>query len=58
MRTPGTLAALEAMAACDELCVGAGTVIDAWQVDRAVDAGARFVVSPGLSESVVRRTCR
>jgi 2-dehydro-3-deoxyphosphogluconate aldolase/(4S)-4-hydroxy-2-oxoglutarate aldolase len=35
--------------------VGAGTVLTAAQVDLAHDAGARFVVSPGLSAEVVRR---
>ncbi|MEK8225380.1 bifunctional 4-hydroxy-2-oxoglutarate aldolase/2-dehydro-3-deoxy-phosphogluconate aldolase [Oerskovia sp. M15] len=34
---------------------GAGTVVNAGQVDQAVDAGARFLVSPGLSVDVVRR---
>lgn len=32
--------------------VGAGTVINAEQAERAVRAGARFIVSPGLSEKV------
>ena len=32
--------------------VGAGTVINAGQAERAVRAGARFIVSPGLSEKV------
>ncbi|MGJ9411169.1 bifunctional 4-hydroxy-2-oxoglutarate aldolase/2-dehydro-3-deoxy-phosphogluconate aldolase [Aeromicrobium sp. CF4.19] len=39
------------------ILVGAGTVLTPEQVDTAVDAGARFVVSPGLSRSVVER-CR
>ena len=34
------------------ICVGAGTVINAEQAERAVRAGARFIVSPGLSEKV------
>jgi 2-dehydro-3-deoxyphosphogluconate aldolase/(4S)-4-hydroxy-2-oxoglutarate aldolase len=45
------------MAADPSLLVGAGTVLDAAQAERAVDAGARFVVSPGLDAGVVRR-CR
>nr|WP_240897771.1 bifunctional 4-hydroxy-2-oxoglutarate aldolase/2-dehydro-3-deoxy-phosphogluconate aldolase [Kineococcus vitellinus] len=36
---------------------GAGTVLSAAQVDRAVAAGAAFVVSPGLDRAVVER-CR
>lgn len=37
------------------LLVGAGTVTRVAQVDEAVAAGARFVVSPGVSAAVVRR---
>lgn len=36
-----------------EMLVGAGTVISCEQVDRAVEAGAAFVVNPGLDEEVV-----
>ena len=39
----------------NELLVGAGTVVTPAQVDAAVAAGARFVVSPGLSAAVVER---
>jgi 2-dehydro-3-deoxyphosphogluconate aldolase/(4S)-4-hydroxy-2-oxoglutarate aldolase len=35
-----------------QMCVGAGTLLAADQVKQAVDAGAQFGVSPGLSESV------
>lgn len=35
-----------------DIYVGAGTVINAEQAERAVRAGARFIVSPGLSEKV------
>jgi 2-dehydro-3-deoxyphosphogluconate aldolase / (4S)-4-hydroxy-2-oxoglutarate aldolase len=54
-RTPAAEDALRAMATVPGLCVGAGTVLRADQVDRAVGAGARFVVSPGLDDAVVRR---
>lgn len=54
-RTPRALESLRIMAADTELCVGAGTVLTVDQVDAAVDAGAKFVVSPGLNENVVRR---
>lgn len=57
LRTDGALAALEAMASVDGVAAGVGTVVDADQVDRAVDAGAAFVVSPGFAVAVVRR-CR
>lgn len=45
------------MAKDGRVMVGAGTVINARQVDEAVSAGATFVVSPGLSREVVDR-CR
>ncbi|MDD6995122.1 MAG: bifunctional 4-hydroxy-2-oxoglutarate aldolase/2-dehydro-3-deoxy-phosphogluconate aldolase [Candidatus Borkfalkiaceae bacterium] len=32
--------------------IGAGTVINAEQCERAIEAGAKFIVSPGLSEGV------
>lgn len=35
-----------------EMMVGAGTVINAQQCRQALDAGAKFIVSPGLSEEV------
>ncbi|HET6625904.1 MAG TPA: bifunctional 4-hydroxy-2-oxoglutarate aldolase/2-dehydro-3-deoxy-phosphogluconate aldolase [Nocardioidaceae bacterium] len=54
-RTPTAEDALRAMATVPGLCVGAGTVLRIDQVDRAVDAGARFIVTPGLNADVVRR---
>ncbi len=36
-----------------DVLVGAGTVLTTDQVDRAIDAGAKFVVSPGLNPKVV-----
>lgn len=36
-----------------EMLVGAGTVLTTEQVDRAVGAGAKFIVSPGLNPKVV-----
>jgi 2-dehydro-3-deoxyphosphogluconate aldolase/(4S)-4-hydroxy-2-oxoglutarate aldolase len=38
-----------------ESLVGAGTVLNTDQVDRAVAAGAKFVVSPGYNPKVVNR---
>ena len=40
--------------ACPEMLVGAGTVLTTEQVDRAVAAGAKFIVSPGLNPKVVK----
>lgn len=37
-----------------DMCVGAGTVLNAAQVDAAVAAGARFIVSPGLNPKTVK----
>ena len=36
-----------------EMLVGAGTVLTTEQVDRAVNAGAKFIVSPGTNPKVV-----
>lgn len=54
-RTDAAPQAIAAMAAEPGLVVGAGTVLNQDQVDRAAEAGAQFVVSPGLSASVVKR---
>ena len=40
------------------MCVGAGTVLNAEQVDAAVAAGAKFIVSPGLNPRTVNVLCR
>jgi 2-dehydro-3-deoxyphosphogluconate aldolase/(4S)-4-hydroxy-2-oxoglutarate aldolase len=37
-----------------EILLGAGTVLGEDQLKRAVDAGAKFAVAPGLNETVVR----
>ena len=37
-----------------EMLIGAGTVLTTEQVDRAVAAGAKFIVSPGLNPRVVK----
>lgn len=56
-RTDRATEVLAAMAHNPGLTVGAGTVTTAAQVRIAHEAGARFVVSPGLSEEVVH-ACR
>ena len=50
LRTPGALAALTAMAGVSGAVVGAGTVLNEAMLGRALDAGSRFIVSPGLTE--------
>ena len=37
-----------------EMLIGAGTVLTTEQVDRAVAAGAEFIVSPGLNPRIVK----
>lgn len=37
-----------------DMLVGAGTVLTKEQVDRAIDAGAKFIVSPGLNPRIVQ----
>ena len=54
-RTAAAVESIRAMAANPEMLVGAGTVLTVEQVDAAIDAGARYIVSPGFSVSVVRR---
>ncbi|HLS14073.1 MAG TPA: bifunctional 4-hydroxy-2-oxoglutarate aldolase/2-dehydro-3-deoxy-phosphogluconate aldolase [Beutenbergiaceae bacterium] len=54
-RTEAALAAIQTIAARGDVLLGAGTVLSPDQVDAAVDAGAQYIVSPGLSEPVVRR---
>jgi 2-dehydro-3-deoxyphosphogluconate aldolase/(4S)-4-hydroxy-2-oxoglutarate aldolase len=54
LRTAAGLDAIRAMAARDDLVVGAGTVLTADQAERSIAAGARFVVTPGFAPAVVR----
>jgi len=39
-----------------DMLVGAGTILDTAQLQRAFDAGARFAVAPGLNETVVSKS--
>ena len=50
LRTPVALAAIAAMKAVPGAIVGAGTVLDATQLDQALAYGSQFIVSPGLTE--------
>jgi len=53
LRTPVALDALRAMSAeVPEAMVGAGTVLNAEQLDQAKRAGARFLVSPGCTRAL------
>ncbi len=54
-RTPAAAEALKQLAgAFPDMLLGAGTVLDREQADRALDAGAAFIVSPGLNPAVTR----
>ncbi len=52
-RTAAAAGSIRAMSSVEGLVVGAGTVLDPAQVQQAVDAGAQFIVSPGLRRDVV-----
>ncbi len=53
-RTDAALECLDAIAReAHETVVGAGTVLSAAQAEAALEAGAKFIVSPGLDEGVV-----
>ncbi|MFF7163784.1 bifunctional 4-hydroxy-2-oxoglutarate aldolase/2-dehydro-3-deoxy-phosphogluconate aldolase [Streptomyces sp. NPDC008086] len=56
-RTRDAEQVLKEMAAHGGLAVGVGTILTPEQAERAVAAGARFVVSPGFGEEVVAK-CR
>ena len=54
LRTPAALAAIERIAAAvPGAVVGAGTVTTSQQVDEALAAGARFLVSPGATPNLL-----
>lgn len=53
-RTEAALAAIRTMAGRGDMQVGAGTVLKVDQVKAAVDAGATFIVSPGINPKVVK----
>jgi 2-dehydro-3-deoxyphosphogluconate aldolase / (4S)-4-hydroxy-2-oxoglutarate aldolase len=50
MRTPVALEVMREMAKVPGAVVGAGTVLNPRQLDQALEAGAQFIVSPGLTE--------
>lgn len=53
-RTAAAEAAIKAMAIRGDMTIGAGTVLTVEQAQKAVDAGATFIVAPGLNPRVVR----
>ena len=54
-RAAGAATAIRLMAeACPDLLVGAGTVLTTGQVDEALAAGAKFIVTPGMDTEIVK----
>ena len=49
LRTPAALDVIRAMSSVEGAVVGAGTVLNARDLDAAIGAGAKFIVSPGLT---------
>ena len=54
LRTPAALDAIREMKQVPGAIVGAGTVLNKVQLDAALDAGAEFIVSPGLTDNLSR----
>jgi len=54
LRTPAALDAIREMKQVAGAIVGAGTVLNKGQLDAALDAGAEFIVSPGLIDNLSR----
>lgn len=54
LRTPAALDVIAEMAKVQGAIVGAGTVLDPAQLDDSLRAGARFIVSPGLTDRLGR----
>jgi 2-dehydro-3-deoxyphosphogluconate aldolase / (4S)-4-hydroxy-2-oxoglutarate aldolase len=52
LRTPAALEVIAEMAKVEGAFVGAGTVLNERDLDTAIGAGARFIVSPGLTEKL------
>ncbi len=54
LRTPAAIEAIRRMSRVPGAVVGAGTVLNRDDVRRAVDAGATFLISPGLTDALAR----
>ena len=55
LRTPVALEAIREMAKVEGAVVGAGTVLNERDLEVSVPAGARFIVSPGLTEALSKK---
>jgi 2-dehydro-3-deoxyphosphogluconate aldolase/(4S)-4-hydroxy-2-oxoglutarate aldolase len=58
LNSPGALEAIRGVTDTmgDKLLVGAGTVLTATEAEAAIDAGARFILSPSLDIDTIRAT--
>ena len=54
LRTPAALDAIRDMAQVPGAIVGAGTVLNPRDLDASLAAGAQFIVSPGLTDTLAR----
>jgi 2-dehydro-3-deoxyphosphogluconate aldolase / (4S)-4-hydroxy-2-oxoglutarate aldolase len=54
LRTPAALDAIREMAKVDGAVVGAGTVLNPRDLEASLEAGAEFIVSPGLTDPLAR----
>lgn len=54
LRTPRALDAIRQMRQVPDAIVGAGTVLNGKQLHDAAEAGAQFIVSPGLTEPLAK----
>lgn len=55
LRTPAALAAIRRIAdEVPDVALGAGTILNGRDYDAAVAAGARFIVTPGLTDALIR----
>jgi 2-dehydro-3-deoxyphosphogluconate aldolase/(4S)-4-hydroxy-2-oxoglutarate aldolase len=52
LRTPAALDVIREMAKVEGAVVGAGTVLNEHDLAASIDAGARFIVSPGLTDAL------
>ncbi len=55
LRTPAAIEAIRKIARdCPNVLVGAGTVLNIEQCEKAIEAGAKYIVSPGYNTELVR----
>jgi 2-dehydro-3-deoxyphosphogluconate aldolase/(4S)-4-hydroxy-2-oxoglutarate aldolase len=57
-RTPAAESAVRTLAQRGDLLVGAGTILTIEQADRAIGAGAKFLVAPGTNPKVIEHTLK